>query len=111
MLVVQLVIYDVYGRKTRTRVGFSEALDLSRFQTDTSGTSLKYKLASVVSHDGASADSGHYIAHVSGPQRTHIISDEDVRKTGAGALTAAVQRSPRGWGMFDPYLLFFTRVG
>ncbi|KAF2491362.1 cysteine proteinase [Lophium mytilinum] len=108
LLVVQLTIYDDYGNISKNGTKFDDFLDLTKYQTD-KDLPLKYKLSSVVCHQGAAITGGHYVAHVSGPQRTHIISDKVVRKTSPPSLTSAAQVVP-GLGRFSPYLLFYVKI-
>ncbi|KAF2811924.1 cysteine proteinase [Mytilinidion resinicola] len=108
LLVVQLTIYDDYGNIINNGTKFDDFLDLTKYQT-AKDLPLKYKLSSVVCHQGRRIDGGHYVAHVSGPQRTHIISDKVVRKTSPPSLTNVVQIVP-GMGRFTPYLLFYVKI-
>ncbi|KAF2728694.1 cysteine proteinase [Polyplosphaeria fusca] len=71
--------------KNHNVVEVPEMLDLKQYQTDAS-TPLRYKLVSVLRHDGRDADSGHWIAVVRNgaaaerpaDRDTFVLDDEEV---------------------------------
>ncbi|KAF2118720.1 hypothetical protein BDV96DRAFT_642896 [Lophiotrema nucula] len=95
--------------KVKTRPTIPEILDLTDFQTN-SRTPLRYRLRSVVSHNGANMMAGHYLATVREPDgEVSQISDETVFSDIDDInLTRSPQRcSGRD---FDVYILFYERI-
>lgn len=86
--------------KDHTHIQIPPTLDLAHVALGSAGGGQRYRLTGMVVHEGASVDSGHYIALV--------------RYGGAGpwwcASDTAVRPVPAtGLGAFNPYLVFYTR--
>ncbi|KAI8943527.1 hypothetical protein NX059_001523 [Plenodomus lindquistii] len=64
-------------KKIHHRVQHPEILDLTKHQ-ENKAIPLKYRLSSVVSHDGLKVTGGHYMASVRGPSSYRFISDSHV---------------------------------
>lgn len=62
--------------KVKQSIKYSKYLDLSKFATKKDNTSV-YKLISVISHEGRSILSGHYIAHCLQPDNTWCTYDDE----------------------------------
>lgn len=66
------------------------------------GRAAKYRLASVVAHQG-SLHGGHYIAYAEGPAGVARVNDATVS-------VASVEEMLDPMGGFTPYLLFYKMV-
>lgn len=62
--------------KVKQLIKYSNYLDLSKFST-THDTSVKYKLIAIISHEGRSILSGHYISHCLQPHQTWYTYDDE----------------------------------
>jgi ubiquitin C-terminal hydrolase len=91
-------------------IDFDEFLNLGEFSR--SGKPIIYKLQSVVAHKGT-LDRGHYIAAVRSFDGTSFCSINDDQPTGRGKGGSVVElQEPRSMSRsFDPYLLFYSKVG
>lgn len=62
--------------KVKQLIKYSNYLDLSKFAS-TDNTPVKYKLISIISHEGRSILSGHYISHCLQPDQTWSTYDDE----------------------------------
>jgi len=91
--------FGKHGQKLDKHLAFEREIDLARFVQNRDGESCKYVLSSVVVHEGASLNFGHYIAFVRAPNGIwYEMDDELVRRT----KFSEVKKQ-------NAYLLFFTR--
>lgn len=92
------------------RIPYDELLDLSEFTHD--GKELKYRLDGVVSHQGESVHSGHYISHVrEGDQAVEFNDQTRVAITGESvgrALTAPEEIEDNE--DFKPFVLVYSKI-
>lgn len=86
--------------KDHTQIQIPPTLDLAHVALGSAGGGQRYRLTGMVVHEGASVDSGHYIAVVryGGAGPWWCASDTAVRPVPATGLDA-----------FNPYLVFYTR--
>ncbi|XP_052556991.1 ubiquitin carboxyl-terminal hydrolase 48-like [Tympanuchus pallidicinctus] len=66
-----------HKKKLNTYIGFSELLDMEPFMEQKNGVYV-YELSAVLIHQGVSAYSGHYIAHVKDPRKWPEVIPEEV---------------------------------
>ncbi|KAH3661879.1 hypothetical protein OGAPHI_006058 [Ogataea philodendri] len=86
--------------KVKANVIYPDTLDLTEFTTSMD-TPTKYKLSSVIVHQGRSVSSGHYIAHCRQPDGTWATYDDEfINKT--KAIDALSDESA--------YVLLYTRL-
>lgn len=88
------------SQKVKANVKYPEILDLTSFTTDMS-TPTRYKLVSVIIHQGRSVSSGHYIAHCRQPDGTWATYDDEY-----------INKIPRASALSDPgaYVLIYERL-
>ncbi|TID14957.1 hypothetical protein CANINC_004628 [Pichia inconspicua] len=88
------------SQKVKANVSYPEILDLTSYTTDMS-TPTRYKLVSVIVHQGRSVSSGHYIAHSRQPDGSWATYDDEY-----------VNKIPRASALSDPgaYVLFYERL-
>ena len=88
------------SQKVKANVKYPEILDLTSFTTDMS-TPTRYKLTSVIIHQGRSVSSGHYIAHCRQPDGTWATYDDEY-----------INKIPRASALSDPgaYVLVYERL-
>lgn len=88
------------SQKVKANVKYPEILDLTSFTTDMS-TPTRYKLTSVIIHQGRSVSSGHYIAHCRQPDGTWATYDDEY-----------INKIPRASALSDPgaYVLIYERL-
>jgi ubiquitin C-terminal hydrolase len=81
-------------KKELNPVGYTQYLDLTEFQRDR-GTPLRYRLSSVVHHQGQRYDRGHYVSTVQGyGPNIYYIDDDVVRPENTTFFTSNPQRDP-----------------
>jgi hypothetical protein len=84
--------YPAGPTKEFNPVQFTQSLDLTDFQRDR-GTTLRYRLSSVVHHRGPNYDRGHWLSTVQGHgSNVYYIDDHIVRSEEASFLTSNPQR-------------------
>ncbi len=102
-MVLHLKRFDNFQRKIKKFVKYDNHLNLSKFfNTSTSGNKeeYKYKLFSVLVHEGFSINSGHYYCHVKNSNDMwYTMNDSWVSKTNEKSIMQET-----------PYLLFYERV-
>ncbi|OCK85305.1 cysteine proteinase [Lepidopterella palustris CBS 459.81] len=98
--------------KITTPITFGKWLELTNYQTNR-GSTLKYKLSSVICHSGNSMNEGHYITDALGPDGMFRTSDRDRWKIKLPDFLAPVKtnvdKGPDSGKDFHPYLLFYTK--
>lgn len=110
VLMIQLKCFMNSGKRTGKKnpnIDFGHNLDLSSYASQElleQEGELKYKLCSVVIHQGGSLEAGHYVGVFTSPTgQVYHISDEHVSKCSSDALTGASQKG-------TPYILCYTRA-
>ncbi|CAI8507613.1 unnamed protein product [Pichia kudriavzevii] len=88
------------SQKVKANVSYPEILDLTPYTTSMS-TPVRYKLISVIVHQGRSVSSGHYITHCRQPDGTWATYDDEY-----------INKIPRASALSDPgaYVLFYERL-
>jgi ubiquitin C-terminal hydrolase len=111
VLMIQLKCFRNQGKVTSKKnpnINYGHWLDLSKHASPEllkKEGDLKYKLASVILHQGSSLEAGHYVGAYVGPNGAHHISDEQVQKTSPNALLP--ESNMKG----TPYILTYVRAG
>jgi ubiquitin C-terminal hydrolase len=83
-----------HPKKELNPVDYTQYLDLTDFQRD-QGTPLRYRLSSVVHHQGQRYDRGHYVSTVQGyGSNIYYINDDIVRPESTRFFTSNPQRDP-----------------
>jgi ubiquitin carboxyl-terminal hydrolase 10 len=109
VLMIQLKCYRSQGKmtsKANPNINYGLWLDLSDYASKElrEEGNLKYKLSSVIFHQGHSLNSGHYVGTFVGPTGVHKISDASVHKSSLSALLPNKNTSG------TPYILTYTRT-
>ena len=111
VLFVQLKIYTVvYNQRAKRQETFkskkhtvlSEELDLT-VHAQGSGTEIRYRLSSVLAHEGPSTDRGHYVTFAPIEGQWYMFNDQVVLPTSLEAVQAEVDD-------FKPYILTYVKV-
>ncbi|KAI6183452.1 hypothetical protein M3Y97_00490700 [Aphelenchoides bicaudatus] len=98
ILQIHLGRYDNFSTKTHYKIDIDKTVWIEECQTDDEPKILKYKLTSIVFHNGRNVNSGHYFADTAcQDNRIRQFSDETVR------IKQFDEQST------DSYLLFYTR--
>jgi hypothetical protein len=99
-------VFELGGYKVRNPITIPKNLDLTGFQANT-GAELKYRLSSVLWHQGGCVEEGHWCVAAQGPQRPYEMDDHRVT-----ALTERELRdNPRdpGEDEFNAFLVTYIR--
>jgi ubiquitin carboxyl-terminal hydrolase 10 len=110
ILMIQLKCFRNQGKTTSKKnpnISYGHWLDLSGYASQEllkKEGDLRYRLCSVVLHQGSSLESGHYVGTFMGPTGTHHISDERVQKCSSNALL------PNANMKGTPYILTYVRA-
>jgi len=85
--------------KVKQSISYSNYLDLTKYTID--GTPTKYRLVSVIVHEGRSLSSGHYIAHCLQPDGSWCTYDDEY-----------INKIPEQQALSDPaaYVLIYTKL-
>lgn len=109
VLMLQMKCFLNSGKRTGKKnpnIDFRHDLDLSEYASQElleQEGELRYKLCSVVLHQGSSLESGHYVGVFTSPTgQVYHISDEHVSKCSSEALTSAHKGTP--------YIICYTRI-
>ncbi|QDS76662.1 hypothetical protein FKW77_000080 [Venturia effusa] len=110
VLMIQLKCFMSSGKRTgkkNPKLDFGHDLDLSNYASPElleQERELRYKLCSVIIHQGSSLEMGHYVGVYTSPNgQVHHISDECVSRCSSDALTSVNQKG-------TPYILCYTRM-
>ncbi|KAF8507854.1 cysteine proteinase [Hysterangium stoloniferum] len=98
-LTVHLKRFTPLGRKLGHAIDYPHSLDLQPAMSE-GQHGPRYGLYGVISHAGGGPNSGHYYAHVKGPDGWYEANDELVTRSSANAVT----------GRKNAYMLFYMRV-
>lgn len=105
VLILHLKRFDNYGRKIQRFIRYSNELDMGKYLANPGKTlenmegGTKYRLYSVLIHNGYSSDSGHYYSFLKSEKGWYEMNDSFVEKVGDQYAMTQV-----------PYLFFYKKI-
>jgi ubiquitin C-terminal hydrolase len=112
VLMIQLKCFGSKGKRTfkaNPNINYGLWLDLNEHASKEllkEEGSLRYKLSSVIFHQGSSLEAGHYVGTFVGPTGIYSISDDIVQRSSVSALLPSTNINSKQ----TPYILTYIRT-